>query len=121
MTEPSGTPADRRSESFDDFWQFYLREHAKPATRALHYLGTGLFALGILAFVMSGNLWFVPAALAAASGPAWIGHLFIENNRPTAFTRFSWSLACDFRMTFSWLTGHINEDLKRAGVRDSGA
>ncbi len=110
---------NRRIETFEEFWLFYLQEHAKPRTRALHYLGTGLAVAGIVLFVMSGNPWILPGVLVVGYGPAWIAHFFVEKNRPATFTYPLWSLAGDFRMAFSWLTGHIAEDLKRAGVRDS--
>ena len=111
MAEPS---TNRRIETFEDFWMCHLREHAKPWTRALHYLGTGLAALGVVVFVVVGDPWGLLAVPVAGYGPAWFAHFFIERNRPSTFTHPLWSLAGDFRMTFSWLTGHIAEDLERA-------
>lgn len=107
---------EKRIESFEAFWLFYLREHAQPETRALHYCGTIIAVAGIVACVMSGQLWWLLAVPIAGYGPAWISHFFIEKNRPATFRYPLWSLACDFRMTFSWVTGQIGEDLARAGV-----
>ena len=113
MTKPS---SNRRIESFEDFWPYYLRQHTDPRTRALHYLGTWLAVLAIAGFVVSGNPWLLPMVPVAGYGPAWIAHFFIEKNRPASFDYPLWSLAGDFRMAFSWLTGHIAEDLEQAGV-----
>ena len=110
------TSSDRRIESFEDFWPAYLRQHSRPATRALHYAGTGLAALALAFTVVSGNPWLLLAVPVAGYGPAWIAHFFIEKNRPATFKHPFWSLAGDFRMAFSWLTGHIGEDLERAGI-----
>lgn len=106
----------KRIEDFEEFWLFYLREHAKPETRALHYFGTGMAVLGIVACVVLGKLWFLLAVPVAGYAPAWIGHFFVEKNTPATFRYPLWSLASDFRMAFSWLTGQIGEDLARAGV-----
>ena len=114
-------PSNRRIESFEDFYSYYLREHAKPQTRALHYVGTWLAALAMVACVVSGNPWVLLAVPVAGYGPAWFAHFFIEKNRPATFRYPLWSLAGDFRMAFSWLTGHIGEDLERAGVLDRQA
>ncbi|MGA7676286.1 MAG: DUF962 domain-containing protein [Rhizomicrobium sp.] len=113
MAEPS---SNRRIETFEDFWPYYLQEHAKPQTRALHYLGTGLATLSMVGVVVTGNPWILLVVPVAGYAPAWIAHFFIEKNRPATFTHPLWSLASDFRMAFSWLTGHIAEDLERAGV-----
>jgi len=109
---------ERRLESFEDFWPLYLREHAKPATRALHYLGTGSATACMVAFLATLDPWLLLAVPVAGYGPAWISHFFIEKNRPATFTHPLWSLLGDFRMAFVWLTGHIDEDLRRAGVID---
>jgi len=115
----NSSPTNRRIETFDDFWLYYLREHSVPLTRALHYFGTSLAVLGIVAFVSTANPWVLAVVPVAGYGPAWIAHFFVEKNRPATFSYPLWSLAGDFRMTLSWLTGQIGEDLDRAEVRES--
>ncbi len=103
--------------TYKEFWPHYLREHAKPETRAVHYLGTGLASASILALVATGNPWFVPLGLVAGYGPAWIGHFFLEKNRPATFTYPLWSLVSDYRMAWTWLSGRLPDELARAGVK----
>ena len=114
MANPERT--NRRIETYADFWPYYLQEHSRPATRAIHYVGTGLSTASIVAAFITGNWWFALGALIGGYGPAWIGHFFIEHNRPATFTYPLWSLLSDYRMTFRWLTGRLGGDLARAGV-----
>jgi hypothetical protein len=99
---------------YSEFWPFYLREHARPGTRALHYLGTGLATATLIAAVLTRRWWLAPIALFAGYGPAWIAHFFVEKNRPATFKYPLWSLASDYRMAYAWLTGRLGVELARA-------
>ena len=107
---------NRPIESYADFWPYYLQEHAKPSTRNLHVLGTGLAVASAGAAAVLGEPWLVLGALAAGYGPAWLAHVFVEKNRPATFDYPLWSLASDFRMAGFWLSGRLETELERAGV-----
>lgn len=105
-----------RIRTFADFWPYYLSEHARPLTRALHYVGTTLVvAIGVL-LLASGNWWLLLAMPVAGYFFAWIAHFGVEKNRPATFTYPLWSLAADFRMWAMALTGRLGPELDRAGV-----
>lgn len=109
----------RKLESFGAFWPFYLREHAKPRTRAFHYAGTSLVVLIAIAAVATGNWWLLIAMPIAGYAFAWASHALIERNRPATFTYPLWSLRADFKMWWLWLTGRIGSELSAAGVEPS--
>ncbi|HEY2445561.1 MAG TPA: DUF962 domain-containing protein [Rhizomicrobium sp.] len=101
---------------YSEFWPYYLREHAKPQTRALHYLGTGLATAVMIGLAATSRIWLVPLVLIAGYAPAWIAHFFIEKNRPATFTYPVWSLVSDYRMAFTWASGRLQTELAKAGV-----
>lgn len=106
-----------RYTSFAEFWPFYLREHSKPTTRALHYVGTSLVVV-LAGYAFAANAWWWLAALPVAGYFfAWVAHFGVEKNRPATFTYPFWSLLADFRMWALWLTGRLGPELERAGVR----
>lgn len=107
-----------RYGSFAEFWPFYLREHSKPRTRALHYAGTTLVVAIALAALASGRWLWLLALPFAGYAFAWVAHFAVEKNRPATFTYPLWSLAADFRMWWLWLTGRLRPHLDRAGVSD---
>jgi len=113
--------ARARIASFGEFWPHYLREHAKPATRSLHYLGTALGLAGIGGLIATGNPWFFAGAVATGYAPAWLGHVLVEKNKPATLRYPFWSLISDFRMFAAWLTGGLGDELAKAGVAGQGA
>jgi len=106
----------REYRNFAEFWPFYLREHSKPRTRALHYAGTTLvMAILLFAVLTERWLWLIAVPL-AGYGLAWVAHFAVEKNRPATFTYPPWSLAADFKMWWLWLTGRLGSELERANV-----
>jgi hypothetical protein len=110
----------QRFKTYEEFWPFYLREHARPGTRAFHYAGTSLVVLIALAAVITANWWLLIAMPIAGYAFAWASHAAIEHNRPATFTYPAWSLRADFRMWGLWLTGRLDRELIAAGVRPDG-
>ncbi|MEL6688297.1 MAG: DUF962 domain-containing protein [Pseudomonadota bacterium] len=103
-------------KTYQDFWPYYLQEHAQPATRAWHYFGTAL-AVAVLIFVIATGRWMLlPLALVSGYFFAWVSHGLIERNKPATFTYPLWSLMSDFRMLWCFLTGQMGKELRKAGV-----
>lgn len=106
-------------ESFEEFFPYYLAEHANPTCRRLHYIGT-ILASGILLWgLVSGLYWVLFLLPVVGYGFAWVGHFKFEHNRPATFDYPRWSLMGDYKMLWLFLTGRLDEPLK-AGIRQYG-
>jgi hypothetical protein len=104
--------------SYREFWPYYLNEHRKPRTRALHLAGTAVTVALLFLAIVTANIWLVPIAIAAGYGPAWFAHFVVEKNQPATFRYPLWSLISDFRMAGTWLAGGLHRELERAGIHD---
>lgn len=101
---------EKRIESFNEFYKFYLSQHQNIVCRLLHLIGTTIvIALTITAFYHRTPelLLMVPLA---GYGFAWVGHFFFEQNKPAIFKHPWWSLKSDFRMYFDILSGKLRLD-----------
>jgi len=117
--DQSPAPNEERIRDYGEFWLYYLREHRQPLTRALHYFGTGFGLALALAGVLTGSWSVLPLALVSGYLFAWVGHFWVERNRPATFKYPLWSFASDFRMLGLWLVGKLQGELERAGIENA--
>ncbi len=93
--------------SFSQFYACYLGEHANRTCRRLHFAGSSLVILVVIAALATGHfrwLWLAPVA---GYGFAWVGHFFFEKNRPATFKHPLYSLWGDWVMYAQILRGRI--------------
>lgn len=102
-----------RFRTYEEFWPFYVAQHSKPGTRALHFAGTTFVLSSLFAGAVLAPAWALLAPV-VGYGPAWIGHFFVERNRPATFTHPWWSLRGDFRMFRLMLLGRMRPEVERA-------
>ncbi len=106
--------SEKKYRSFNEFYPYYLTEHANNKNRLLHFVGTLLLLVSLVVGIFTGNgLFFILIPL-LGYGFAWFGHFFIEKNRPATFTYPFYSLASDFVMFWDIITGQLNRKLKEA-------
>jgi len=115
MSNPAAAP-QARYQTYAEFWPFYLNEHAKTLTRALHYVGTSLVFGCIGVAIATAQPRALIAAPFCGYGFAWVAHFFVEKNRPATFKYPLWSLASDFRMYFLALAGKLGAHLRAASA-----
>lgn len=101
-------------KSYKIFWHYYVLEHTHWMNRRLHVIGTALTFLFLLAAISQKNfLWLFGMPL-VGYGFAWIGHFFVQKNRPATFTYPFWSLVADYQMFFLSLLGRMPAEIQSA-------
>ena len=105
---------EKKYKSFWSFYPYYLTEHDHPQNRLLHFIGTGLIIVFLIAGIILQNWWLIAAIPFCGYGFAWVGHFFIEKNRPATFTYPLFSLGSDFVMFWHILTGQLNQKMEEA-------
>ena len=98
---------EKQFKSFEEFYPFYLSEHQKPGTRRLHFLGS-LLVINVFLYAISTRKWKTLLSLPVLGyGFAWIGHYFVEKNRPATFTYPLYSFMGDWVMFKDIITRKI--------------
>ncbi|MGV6802232.1 MAG: Mpo1-like protein [bacterium] len=110
---------EREFKTYTEFWPHYLREHSDPTCRKIHYIGTMLAFIPIIAAIFFKNALFLLGWPLIGYGFAWYAHFKIEKNKPATFTYPFWSLISDYRMLYCWMTGTLQPHLLKAGLADN--
>ena len=105
---------EKKYKSFWSFYPYYLTEHGDAKNRTLHFIGTGLLLAILIVAIVLQKWWMLALIPVVGYGFAWVGHFFIEKNKPATFTYPLYSLGSDFVMFWHILTGQINKKLEEA-------
>lgn len=109
--------AEHEIETFEDFWPHYVRAHADPENRRMHFIGTsaaiGLVGIGIL----GRRLWPIVLAPVVGYGFAWFGHFFKQGNVPATFGHPLWSLRADLVMWKKIVDGTMDAEVEKHTTR----
>ena len=102
-----------RIQSFEEFWAFYVGEHRSPLNRFLHYVGTSA-GLALIAIAVATQVWWLLAlAPIFGYGHAWVGHFWVEKNKPASFAYPGWSFMGDLKMLAFALMGRMGDEVVR--------
>ncbi len=107
----SATPL--RIATFEEFWPFYVSQHRREGTRVLHFAGTTLGLLCLIRAIAAQQPGFVLSGPVLSYGLAWIGHFFIEKNRPATFQYPLWSFLGDLKMYGLMWRGKMAAEVER--------
>ena len=104
----------KKYTSFKSFYPYYLTEHSDSMNRILHFVGTATLLAVVLFAIITGTWKALLLLPVIGYGFAWVGHFFIEKNKPATFTYPLYSLASDFVMFWHILTGQIDKKIEEA-------
>jgi hypothetical protein len=96
---------DKQYRTFREFYPFYLSEHSNAVSRRLHFMGTTLALVLLVAAIVTRTGWLAAIAPIEGYAFAWIGHFFFEHNKPATFQYPGFSLMGDWRLWWDMLTG----------------
>ena len=113
--------SEERFRSFEEFWPFYVREHSAKNTRRLHFIGTTAAMALTACGLVTKKKWMVALAPVVGYGHAWIGHFFVEKNRPATFKYPAWSFLADFKMWSMMVRGTMDAEVERVLAETSGS
>jgi hypothetical protein len=108
----------QRYQRFDDFWPYYVSEHANPLNRKLHFWGTNNLFFWLVLAIVGRSPKLVVFAVISSYAYAWIGHFLIEKNRPATLNYPFLSALGDLQMYVKTWQGQMDAEVARYAVND---
>jgi hypothetical protein len=94
-------------KSFKKFYPYYLSEHANRTCRRLHFLGSWLVLICLVAALFVDWRYLLLCPL-CGYGFAWVGHFFFEHNKPATFKYPLYSFMGDWVMFKDIIIGRVS-------------
>ena len=85
-------------KNFEDFYPYYIDEHENKYNKLLHFIGTSFSLIFFTTFLLTLEPKYILFGFLSGYAWAWIGHFFIEKNKPATFYFPLYSLRGDWRM-----------------------
>lgn len=103
--------AIQRYQRFEDFWPYYVSEHANPLNRKLHFWGTNNLFFWIALALIRRSPKLLVFAVISSYAYAWIGHFLIEKNRPATLDYPILSALGDLQMYLKTWQGQMDAEV----------
>ena len=94
-----------------DFWPYYVMQHSRSLTRWLHFVGNTNLFIWLFVAVWRRSLRLLPLAVVSSYAFAWIGHFFVERNRPATFKYPLKAAICDMIMYGKMWRGEMDDEV----------
>ena len=112
---------DKHEETFEEFWDEYVRHHQNPRNRALHLVGTSLALLAAGVGIAKRRPLLVAAAPVIAYGFSVCGHIFFEGSLPMSLSHPVRAVLANFKMIQKMMDGSIEAEVARVQRRQAAA
>jgi hypothetical protein len=101
--------------SFEEFWPYYVTQHAHPLSRKLHFWGTNNLFLWLLIAFLRRSPRLILFAVISSYTYAWVGHFLVERNRPATLDYPILSAIGDLKMYIRIWQGQMDAEAERYG------
>lgn len=94
--------------TFQEFYPFYLSEHAAKQTKLVHVWVTLVANIFGVLLILNGAWGWLAANILLAYGINWWSHFKFMGNNPTTFQHPVWSFMSDYKMSYEYFSNLVS-------------